>query len=158
MKTHLFIDLEDTVIKSWDDQALINIDTIKRHIAEIKPDFVHIYSAAIWYQRDVDNFNSGLKSVLERELGVTFEPTMSIAEFKRKTSWATLDVSTGELLLTIGKFRLFLDICKTLFKNSRCVLLDDMCDNEITVSKTHNVEIEMIRIENEYIQMHLYGS
>lgn len=55
-------------------------------------------------------------------------------------------MSIQELLLAIGKFRLFADFCKHTVRNCFCILLDDMCDNEIIENLDLNLKIQMIRI------------
>lgn len=74
IRRHLFLDLEDTVItpvlEGWFNVQLINVDKIRRIIAEWQPDFVHIFSFAIWNRRELELFNMDVRPRLESALGV----------------------------------------------------------------------------------------
>lgn len=78
MKTlkHLFLDLEDTIIfpvmNGWNDTHLVNVEKIKAFIADFKPDQVHIFSFAIWNQRELKGFMNGTRMMIQDALGVKF--------------------------------------------------------------------------------------
>ena len=69
---HLFLDLEDTVITSvmtgWADTEIINRDKVKDFLAAFKPDFVHIFSFAIWHAEALASFEGSVKPRLEKAL------------------------------------------------------------------------------------------
>jgi hypothetical protein len=146
MEKNLFLDLEETLIMSWNNPTIINVEQIKKLIFDISPDNIHIFSAAIWDSNDVDHFEKHLKDRLEKVFEIKISFVLSMEECKRKTSWATLNTDISELLLLIGKFRLFADVCKTLFKNSECFLIDDMCENELIINLDNCVVINSIKI------------
>lgn len=74
MLRHLFLDLEDTVItpvvEGWFNVHFINVERVRNIIAEWKPDFVHIFSFAIWNQHELLRFNQAVRPRLEQLLGV----------------------------------------------------------------------------------------
>ena len=74
MSRHLFLDLEDTVITpvvdGWFNTGLINLDKVRRIIDEWQPDFVHIFSFAIWNQQELLRFNHAVRPRLEQALGI----------------------------------------------------------------------------------------
>jgi hypothetical protein len=78
MKTarHLWLDLEDTIItpvvNGWFNVQLMNIVKVRQVIKEFEPDYVHIFSFAIWDQAQLHSFNTLLRDHLERALGVEF--------------------------------------------------------------------------------------
>lgn len=79
---HLFLDLEDTVItpvlQGWNGSDLINMEKVKKVIADFKPDNVSIFSFAVHNEGDRVGFNSGMRRHLELALGIQFSlvPTM----------------------------------------------------------------------------------
>jgi hypothetical protein len=79
---HMYLDLEDTVITpvldGWPNVHLINVEKVRKFIAETKPEFVHIFSFAIHTEYDRMMFNTYVRDRLETSLGVklNFIPTM----------------------------------------------------------------------------------
>lgn len=65
-----YFDLEETVIESWTDPILVNKATIERFIEENGIKDVHIFSAAIWNDRDKQIFERDLKSWIERVFSI----------------------------------------------------------------------------------------
>ena len=142
----MFLDLEETVIDDWQRKNFININKIKNIIDDFNPDYLHIFSAAIWDINDVNEFNNELRDSLESILKRKVNCVVSMEHAKEFSNWVSCDISIQELLLDIGKFRLFIDYCKKNFKNCHCILIDDMCDNELIENFDSNVKIQMIRI------------
>lgn len=73
-KRHLWLDLEDTIITpvtdGWFNVQLINVHKISSFIEEWKPDFVHVFSFAIWDEQQLLRFNMAVRERIERVLGV----------------------------------------------------------------------------------------
>lgn len=71
---HLWLDLEDTVITpvldGWFNTHMINVQKVKAFIAEFKPDYVHLFSFAIWNEFERNAFNIGTRPMLEKSLGI----------------------------------------------------------------------------------------
>lgn len=71
---HLFLDLEDTVITpvmaGWWNTECINVARVKRVIREFQPHYVHLFSFAIWNERELELFRQGTKPMLENTFGV----------------------------------------------------------------------------------------
>lgn len=143
---HLFLDLEETLIDEWTTKNIINIDKIKQLITEINPSTVHIFSAAIWNINDINEFNNELRYYLNTAFNIRIDKVVSMKTAKKFSSWKTYNSTIQELLLTIGKFKLFIDFCKSNYSNCTCILIDDMCDNEIITNSDLNLKIQMIRI------------
>lgn len=76
VRKHLWLDLEDTVItpvlEGWWKTELINIAVVRDVIAEFKPDFLHIFSFAIWNETERAQFNAAVRPHLEAALGMEF--------------------------------------------------------------------------------------
>lgn len=73
----LWLDLEDTVItpvvNGWFNIQLINIEKVKKVIADFKPDKVHVFSFAIHDKAQRERFNMSARERVERAFGVTFD-------------------------------------------------------------------------------------
>lgn len=95
---------------------------------------------------DVNEFNNKLRDNLEILLKRKIDQVISMEYAKKCSNWVSYDMSIQELLLAIGKFRLFVDFCKHTVRNCFCILLDDMCDNEIIENLDLNLKIQTIRI------------
>jgi hypothetical protein len=79
---HLFLDLEDTVItpvlSGWFNTRLINVPKIKSFMAEFKPNFVHLFSFAVWNEQELLRFNMGTRPMLEESLGMPLCTTWTV--------------------------------------------------------------------------------
>jgi hypothetical protein len=84
VRSHLFIDLEDTVItpviEGWWKTELINIDKVKAVMAKFQPDFLHIFSFAIWNVAQREQFNQAVRPMLEAALGMQFSLVPTVDE------------------------------------------------------------------------------
>lgn len=73
---HLFLDLEDTVITpvfdGWPNARLLfeKVVAIQRIIEQWKPDFLHIFSFAIWNEAEKSRFNLFVRERLEEKFGM----------------------------------------------------------------------------------------
>ncbi len=56
--TTLFLDLEKTIIHSWDDPIIINEERITDIIRRINPNKIGVYSYAIYSQKDLETFQN----------------------------------------------------------------------------------------------------
>lgn len=84
MERHAFFDLEDTVINpvlnGWFNTQLINSRKVRTFMQEFKPDFVHVFSFAIWDQHQLFGFNNGTRERLERMIGAPFQWVPTVDE------------------------------------------------------------------------------
>jgi hypothetical protein len=71
---HLFLDLEDTVITpvvdDWANTELINCEKVKSFIEQFQPNYVNIFSFAVWHAQDLAEFNWSVRPRLEKALEV----------------------------------------------------------------------------------------
>ena len=137
----LFLDLEGTVIVSWDDQRLINLDTTRALIAHQCVDELHIFSAAIWNEADKRSFERELKPRLEDALDMPILSWVSMEEVWKNTPWATVKFdSVCELVSVIGKRLMYYEWCKATQKTD-CLLLDDSFQTESLVTSQQTIAI-----------------
>jgi hypothetical protein len=149
---HIFLDLEQTVIDTWDSQCLINIERVsgvlKDHFA-IGKTVMHIFSFAIWNDEDERNFRSDLEVRLMEALGLhtrfivhSVDQIGSDLFRSTKVCW-----ERNELITCLGKQGAFTDFCRAKFdRNVHCILLDDMVINSVTVDTDFSRIIQTVRI------------
>jgi hypothetical protein len=70
---HLFLDLEETIITAvvdgWHTAEIINLDKIQRIIEQFNPDAIHIFSFAIWNERELTLFDIHVREMVEKAIG-----------------------------------------------------------------------------------------
>lgn len=152
MTQHIFLDLEQTVIDSWESQCLINIEQVRTRLADhfaVGESVMHIFSFAIWDEKDEANFRCELETRLMEALGLQVRfivhrvDQISNAVFKNTgVLW-----ERQELITCLGKQEAFTQFCRAKFgKGDHCILLDDMVMNSVTVDTDFNRIIQAVRI------------
>lgn len=130
MKKMMFLDLEETIIRSWQNPTLCNIDYMRYLLANEKVEEVHIFSFAIWNQADKDVFSQRLKPHLEEALGVRIRSWVSVPEVNKVLKQFTgIVMEDWEMINVWGKMRAFQDYCRSEYKDMECVLVDDVVPN-----------------------------
>ena len=148
-----YFDLEETVITSWEEALLCNKHKVDSFIAQNDVKEIHIFSAAIWNDRDKEVFEKQLKNWLENIFDVKILSWPSMTDVWKETNWKMVKFeNVMELISTIGKKRMFEDWCKIKHhRDSHCVLLDDSFEEEILINKVHNTVIEVVDINKVII-------
>ena len=148
-----FFDLEETVIECWSNPILCNKDKIISFIQQNNVEEVHIFSAAIWDDRDKSIFEKTLKSWLEDTFNIKILSWPSMTEVWKETQWKICKFeNVQEIIAMIGKKRMFEDWCKIKHhKDSHCILLDDSFDEEVLFNKVHNTAIEVVDVNKVQI-------
>lgn len=140
---HLYLDLEDTVItpqlEGWLAVDVINIPQVKQFIQTWAPDYVHIFSFAIYHSEDLEGFNRSLRARLERVLGVEFSSVprldFEIKEACCNETWIhESHVTRQEIIDFFGKQGSFRHFVKQKFQHTQVPIevafLDDMVFTE----------------------------
>lgn len=146
MKT-VFLDLEKTIIHSWDDPVIINEDMIRKHLQLIQPDLVGIYSFAIYDEQDRNVFLNTIKEEIENTFHLKIEAALifTVQEIaKTVLKMQTEDIQ--KFIQTYGKQRSFLEFVKEKFPEGEFILIDDLVEN---------LEIENIKLVNPFINKNI---
>lgn len=147
MKTHFWLDLEETIINSWDDPRLCNVSKLKKLLSENSVNQVSIFSFAIWNQKDKKEFFNNLKEPIERALDVNISVVPTQEEIlKDVVKFTGCKWELHELSSVWGKHRSFFDFCQFNFSNAKCVLVDDAVPNMVLVNKDKNLTMELINV------------
>lgn len=149
MNKIVFVDLEETLIVSWFERVLCNVEKIKKFFKENNITEINIFSFAIDSQTDIIDFESpGFKDWLEREFEVKIISNPSTIEIMKvcfKHTGIRFD-SLIEFKTMWGKTRAFHDFCQAQFNNCECLLLDDMVQNTTFINHDKNLIIKTIKI------------
>ena len=150
MKKIFYFDLEGTVIEDWHDPLLCNVQKVRDFIAKNEINEIHIFSAAIWNERDKNVFFKSMKQCLEGAFAVQIVSWPSMEEVWKNTQWKAVKFDdVMEMIAMIGKKRMFEDWCKWMHhKDSHCFLLDDSFDDEVLINTVLNTRIEVVNIIN----------
>jgi hypothetical protein len=148
VRAEVWLDLEDTlvtpIVDGWHLFEIINLEKIKRVIADLNPVSVSIFSFAIWNEHQRNLFNRHTRPHLEAAIGRRFEivPTVDddiIPVCANQMGIAMETVDFQEMSNFWGKqgaFRLWMRDWVTRFQRHQpilpfhAVLLDDAVYNE----------------------------
>jgi hypothetical protein len=140
---HVFLDLEQTLIESWDNPWQMNASTaFQSHLLALKVPNVefHIFSFAIWNENDVFTFRRFQRKI-ESFFNIAISDVIMISDIvsavKQVRSIQVLEDS--ELSQLFGKADSWLDFCK-FHKIHNAILFDDKVeDSSIKISKKDGI-------------------
>jgi len=79
---HLFLDLEDTVItpvmEGWHNCELINIKKVRAFMHQWQPQYLHLFSFAVWNRQELALFNQHVRPQLESALGMSLSTAPTV--------------------------------------------------------------------------------
>lgn len=145
-----FLDLEETIITDFTNPVIMNLDVVKNHFKKIGVTQVHIFSAAIWDDREKKIFNQpNFKPWLERMFEVEIITAPSMQDVMDELLWKTgTDWDLVDFIAVWGKARAFQDWCRMCYSNVNCFLIDDSVKNEIILNRDSGKFIELIHIDH----------
>lgn len=147
MDTLLFLDLEETVIESWQNPLLCNISKVKKFLADFDTKDVRIFSFAVWNENDRREFDFSIKGLLERAFDVNIVWCPTLEEItKEVASFTGCRWELHEISSVWGKHRTFIDFCTSQFSDIECVLLDDVVPNLELFNKDKNLKIRLVNV------------
>lgn len=121
-----YLDLEETVIDSFEECNLVNKDFILELLAREQPTRVNIFSFALGEKKDLTKFSETVKPYLERELGIKIHFAWSVQDIRRTVLDRQGVVFTDSEFTSIwGKLRAFQDFCMATEAGCDCFLVDD---------------------------------
>lgn len=140
-----FFDLEQTLIDSWENPVIINLEKVGEIMS--RPDFdpkVTIFSWAIWNDEDLVTAERVIYPMLEEVFGITIIDTITKEQLFKivKEKWFWLDEEDfGDMF---DKERAFIEFCRlTKLKGSQFLVDDMVLDMKIV---QENLNIELIKI------------
>jgi len=147
---NVFLDLEETVLNNWEDGLLVNTDKVRDWLAGLNVTQVHLFSFAVWNDKDKDHFTHTYKPLLEKALGVTFVDAPSVEDFMdadREVTGVRLD-SLFEYCQLRGKVDGFRSWCKLHFDKQHNVLLDDVVPNATWHDTDSGLKLQYVNVKD----------
>jgi hypothetical protein len=154
MNTKIFLDLELTIVESWTDPTLVNVDKIRATLEKFGVTEVGIFSFAIWDDGDVSDFyKRKLNTLIETALGVKISQILTIPEIAKVVFWKTgLMMDVPEFISTWGKPRAFIDWV-LMGHGKECahtnfILIDDVVQNITTHDRDRDITVTLINVNS----------
>lgn len=153
MKQILFLDLEGTIIKTWENPTIINSMKISNFIKHNGFEEIGIFSFAIWNQADGEKFLNEMLPLIEKVLTVKITvahiPTIETLRRDVMNEFNLAKLSKDDFFCFNNKESAFITFCRRNFKDSNCVLLDDMIWDEIHFSVARkNLTVNTINVNS----------
>lgn len=161
--TKLYLDLEETVISSWQDQVLVKTHKLETLLAA-NPDLdrtdVRVFSFAIYNQKDKDEFARDIKPMLERRFGITITAWPSVAEMAEADQlltgcrWLDADTMGGlgitEFICLRGKAGAFENyVWYHGTDGERYMLLDDVVAQRVIYDRKRDIQIDFVNVDRD---------
>lgn len=150
--TLVFLDLEQTIIASFDDPFLINVQSIKQFLQERNITEVGIFSFAIWDQKDQYTFKDHIKPAIELALGVTVKTWPTLQDMVRADREFTgvrfdTELETHRFTQLRGKKDGFLHYVQHKYNFKKAILIDDVVPNLTIIDRDRDRTIELWNVD-----------
>jgi hypothetical protein len=150
MVKKVFLDLEETIINSWNDKLFLHhVDKIRKWLDKNEIKEIHIWSFAIWDESDKQHFvTSRLMEDIETALGRPIISYYSVEEMQTKVEYyegMIYDCRT-EFMQINGKRWSFIKYCLGSHKDCECILIDDAVPNQTLIDHDKNLTIQLINV------------
>lgn len=148
-----FLDLEQTIIESWDHPDLINVVKIDKWLKQNKVNEVSIFSFAIWNDKDKQHFNDVIKPTIEDALGVRVMTWPSVQDMMRiDFNHTGIRFEEGhavsEFIQLRGKEQGFFNFVCNQYDFDRAVLIDDVVPDMTRTHRTKGWSVEFWNVDN----------
>lgn len=148
MNTAFYLDLEGTVLDSWDNPVLVNMHRVHTFVEQHGVTDVNVFSFAIHNEKDRQEFLTHMKPMLERVYGFKVNDVPTAEEVRKEVcKHMGTHFDLQEFLLVWGKARAFQEYAQfKVPRGCRAVLLDDMVPNMNVHYKDLDVKVEMVNV------------
>lgn len=152
----VFLDLEDTIIDTWDSGNLRNVLRIKGWLdtqAETVEE-LRVFSFAIWNDAHKDHFDTsmrkGIEEALERPIveWLSVEEMATMAQARTGLNWTQDITDTLDFMQIMGKDGAFKEVCLSRERDGNCTLIDDAIPYQMIVDYDLNLCINLLPIQN----------
>lgn len=137
-----FIDLEQTIIESWDNPNLINVQRISTWLKQERADELRIFSFAIWDDKDKRKFDNDIKPAIQLALDLPVVSWPSVqdmmrADFNHTGIRFEEGHAVSEFIQLRGKEQGFFNFVCNQYDFDRAVLVDDVVPD---LTRTHRIK------------------
>ena len=128
--TTVFLDLEKTLIHSWEDPVLINENIIRKKLDLLNPDTIGIYSFAIYDDKDRTVFTNSIKQEIESSLHIKIESSFvfTVSEIA-ETVLNKKSPDIQSFIQEYGKQKSFEQFIHQKFQSGNFTLIDELVEN-----------------------------
>lgn len=148
-KPKIFLDLEETVIDSWQSGLLVNSHKVRDFLADQQVSNVTIFSFAVWNDEDQKTFAKEHQRSLQKALDTHVAECPTVQDFMQADTRLTgvhWHGDVTEFITLRGKMGAFVNWCKLHHPNHNCVLVDDVVDNVDIVNRDTGTTIRFINV------------
>lgn len=145
MQRICFLDVENTIIESWDQPYLIKIWKLKEILEYHNIKNVVIFSYAINNSYDAEYFNINMKEMIETALNIKILDVLTVEEIILNCFGNFNDISMYQFKNGFGKFHGLLKYLEN-DKNMDIILIDDLVEDCIVEFKDRNVFVKCIKV------------
>jgi hypothetical protein len=151
MNKLVFLDLEDTLIKSafvitLNNIEFCNTEFIKETLLKEGTNKVHIFSFAIRDNSDKRIFEEKFKKPLEEHFSIEILSCLSVEEIMKDVfEFNSIEFEESEFTTIWGKLRAFHDYCNNNFTYTDCLLIDDTVPDSTFILNKKNLIIRTIK-------------
>ena len=137
-----FIDLEQTIIESWDNPNLINVQRISTWLKQERADELRIFSFAIWDDKDKRKFDNDIKPAIQLALDLPVVSWPSVqdmmrADFNHTGIRFEEGHAVSEFIQLRGKEQGFFNYVCNQYDFDRAVLIDDVVPD---LTRAHRIK------------------
>lgn len=127
----VFVDLEETLVQSWDNPLLCNVQKLTTWFKNNNVTEVHLFSFAVWNDKDRDIFVKDFQPFLENAFGVKFVTVPTVEEMMKVDTKVTglRFENLTEFISIRGKVGAFQSWCRLHPSGDTCILFDDVVPN-----------------------------
>ena len=148
-----FLDLEQTIIASWDDPVLINVDKISAFLKQNRADEVRIFSFAIYDDKDKRKFDDTIKHDIQRALDLPVLTWPSVQDMMRADFEHTgVRFEPGhemtEFIQLRGKAQGFFNYVCHHYNFDRAVLIDDVVPDLSFTHRKKGWTVELFNVDS----------
>ena len=148
-KFTVFLDLEQTVITTWDDGYLANTTQVREFLAAQGAIQFTVFSFAVWNEQDQRDFDRRHRRVLEKALDCRVAACPSVADFMRVDTALTgvrFDSLTDYISIR-GKVGAFTNWAR-FYKLTHALLVDDVVPNVDILDRDTGHVIRFVNVDS----------
>lgn len=148
-----WLDLEQTIIASWDDVFLINVTTIRDFLKSRNITEVGIFSFAIYNEADKEEFRKNIKPIIELALGVTVIAWPSVRDMirvEKQYSGVVFDseYEVHDYIQLRGKKDGFINYVNATCEFETAILIDDVVPDLTLSHRFKGWSIELWNVDS----------
>lgn len=150
---NLYLDLEGTLIKGFNNSKILHKDIIINFINEYQPDNICVFSYAISNEEDKEVFSTHLENLLHKEFNIIFDNIISIDDMISVISKYDINCPNNFALFPnhYSKKTAFIKFCSSLRNEDTHLLIDDSIGLiEETINTIHTLPIQVL--EERYLK------